>query len=172
MIDFIAKTRLRKILTTADWVINILFLSFGGLFIYLFFQNVPSKYAPILSLVVAYIMTVRIKGSYIEFEYILNEDEFLVDKIISKKKRKSFIKINNSAIEIIAPAKEEYLKKYNTDEITLQKDVLSDKKAFIKYFMIYTDEQKGERAVLFFEPDGLMLKGMKNKFESKFVGEA
>lgn len=84
-----------------------------------------------------------ISGAYVEYEYIITNDEMDIDKIIGKRKRKRMITVDLSAAEAFAP--------YPSDE-----DIKADATVFASsgsetdaYYLITSHSSYGKVKVIF-----------------------
>ena len=104
----------------------------------------------------------------LEFEYILANGEFDIDKIMGKRRRKRIINSANCRnFDILAPMIPKYQHQYNNNQLK-KLDVSSASDAQGRWFAIFNGA-KGVRTLLIFEPNEKMLEGMKkfvvrNKF--------
>lgn len=169
MDDSLAERIVKRKLSAVDWTKNGAIIVVSGLIVYLFFKIMPPAIAPIFGAAVAFFADYTVRNSFLEFEYILADGKIVINKIIAKRKRKPYLTIENSSIEVIAPDNEIELKKYGADQVKRKVDVTSEKEAKGRYFILYTEKAKGERVILFFEPDILIMRAMKKNYSSKFI---
>ena len=104
---------------------------------------------------VIYLSYIVITSFNIEFEYTVTNNDFDIDKIINKTKRKRLASFKISDIEIMAPVNDERFKEQQSKNF--QKTIMAgitptDKDA---YFVIF--DLKGERCKLVFNPNEKIL---------------
>ena len=107
----------------------------------------------------------------LEFEYILANGEFDVDKIMGKRRRKRILNSANCRnFDILAPMVPKYQHQYNNNQLK-KLDVSSSHDAQDRWFAIFVGA-KGVKTLLVFEPNEKMLEGLK-KFvmRNKFMAQ-
>lgn len=102
---------------------------------------------------------------YVEWEYVLVDDEVRFSKITNKSKRRDVVTVLLSKVEVVS-------KITNTSQINRIKNV-EKKYSFISqctndyYFMVATDNS-GKRVCIFFEPNDKMKDNFKKSLYGKF----
>lgn len=113
---------------------------------------------------VGYLVYILITSLNIEYEYIVTNGEIDIDKIISRRKRKRIFSANCKDFDIIAKVKSEH---YNPNSLGAahRLEAVSSMDAEGVYFA--TLNYKGNKTVLFFEPNERMLDNFKTYIPRK-----
>ena len=101
-----------------------------------------------------------------EFEYLLVNKEFSVDRIIAKSKRKTVINLDLNKMEFMCPNNSHELDSYKNKKTPVQ-DFGSGRDGVKTYVIVYHDE-KGDQLVLI-EPSAELMKAIKNVFPRKVI---
>ena len=101
----------------------------------------------------------------IEYEFILTNDELDIDKIISRRKRKRVFSGSCKSFDILAKVKSD---KYTSEIGNIKKriEAISSFNSPNVFFAVLN--YKGEKTVLFFEPDERMINLFKGYIPRKF----
>lgn len=114
--------------------------------------------ALLLSAGVAYGVYYFIKSTNIEFEYAVTNGDLDIDKIIAQRKRKRIFTGNCKDFEIVAKLKgDKYTDEYKN--ITKKIEAVSTMESSDVYFVVTSC--KGERTIVFFEPNKRMIDAFK-----------
>ncbi len=92
---------------------------------------------------------------YLEYEYIVTNDDLDVDKIIAKKKRKRMLSISCKDIEKIAPVENAYKNEMNAPSIKQAIDVCESASREASYFILFENE-KGKGILYLDAPDEMI----------------
>lgn len=130
-VGIIAGAAILLVLSTALWSVPIL-----------------SNFWPIIVFAIIFFAVILIKKMYVEYEYILTNNELDIDKITSRSNRKKVITINFLNIDICAPVTNEQYK--TTNNAVKVYDCTGDGLNGV-YFIDFSDEQ-GAKRVLFQPP--------------------
>lgn len=144
--DNIAEQLVSKQPTTADRA-KLALVSIGGILLasaVMFFAIITGFMVLVIIAVGIIAGTVYyISGAYVEYEYIITNDEMDIDKIIGKRKRKRMITLDLSAAEAFAP--------YPSEE-----DIKADATVFASsggekdaYYLVTTHSSYGKVKVIF-----------------------
>jgi hypothetical protein len=142
-------------------------LIFGGFILFLVVSNI--KFLASFSLIIIagiiygiyYVSTTR----NIEYEFILTNDELDVDKIISRRKRKRIFSSSCKNFDILAGISSG---KYTLDVKNIKKRIEAVSSINAPDVFFATLNYKGEKTVIFFQPDERMLKLFKTYIPKKF----
>lgn len=96
-----------------------------------------------------------IQNMNVEFEYLLVDRTFSVDRIFSKTRRKKAAEYALEDIQVIAPAASGYIKEYD-HQVKKVTDYTSGDPGAVRYAFIYTKSGAGEKVL--FEPDEKMVR--------------
>lgn len=119
-----------------------------------------------ISIIAAYLVRYTFQSTNVEYEYIYLGGECRIDKIMSKRKRKSCTKFELDKVEIIAPEGHESLKEYVNKDCVLKKYVSGDKDA--KRYIVY-ERRDANLVEIIFEPNEKLLKAMQNHSPRKVI---
>lgn len=86
------------------------------------------------------------KGFNVEYEYIVTNDDFDVDKIMGQRKRKRLISVDLKSIDEFAP----YL---NNTELRSDVTVLADDGTGYDMWYLFTETESNGRIAIIFNPD-------------------
>jgi len=117
-----------------------------------------SGFAPILAAGIIFCVYYFAKSRNIEFEYAVTNGDLDIDKIISQRKRKRVFSANCKDFDVVAKVGSQQY----THEVRNMKnrlEAVSSMDAPGVYFITLT--YKGEKMVVFFEPDERMLNSFK-----------
>lgn len=138
----------------------------AGIILSFIIMTIPiiNSFAPILIAAVLYFGYYFIRSTNLEFEYAVTNGDIDVDKIIAQRKRKRIFSAMTKDIEIIA--------KLNSDKFASEFKNIPNKIAAVSsmesqdiYFLVAP--YKGQRTILFFEPDQRMIDSFKTKIPRK-----
>jgi len=122
--------------------------------------------APAVVAAVVYFGYYFAKGTNLEYEYAVTNGDIDVDKIIAQRKRKRVFSAYTKDIEIVAKLKgSKFTGEYNNIRNRVEAVSSMDDAQDI-YFMVAPF--KGERTILFFQPDQRMLDSFKIKMPHKY----
>ncbi len=114
----------------------------------------------LLPCLVIYIAYVLISKRFLEFEYMLTNDELDIDSITSKKRRRRLLTVKCNAFDVLAamndPAYNEMIKDKEIKRVIMAASTPWSPNA---YFAIFTKD--GIRTLLVFEPTAKMLSTMR-----------
>jgi hypothetical protein len=115
---------------------------------------------PLLVIGIGYGLFYLISARHVEYEYSVTNGDLDVDKIIAKRKRIRLLSIEGKDLEILAKLKSE---KYTGEYKSIQKKIeaVSHMESEDVYFLVAP--YKGERTILFFEPNERMLQDFRKK---------
>lgn len=94
----------------------------------------------------------------VEYEYLLVDKIFSVDKILNKTRRKKAAEYLLEDIQLIAPEHSDRLKEFE-NQVKKIADFTSGDRNAVRYVFIYTKSGTGEKVL--FEPDDKMLRCFK-----------
>ena len=145
-----------RILNIVCWVFGIIIalaILFSG-------QKLSGGLKALLAAGVIYVLWRFVSSGNLEFEYALTNDEFEVDKIIAKKRRKRIVSIKCSEIGIMAPVNSnEYESRKNNKTYEKLIDTSSGLLSENLYFADFSYKQ--QRVRMLFEPNDKMKLSMK-----------
>ena len=101
-----------------------------------------------------------------EFEYLLVNKEFSVDKIIAKSKRKTLASYDLNKMEFMCPLGSHQLDSYKNKKVTV-KNFSSDKEGAVPYVIVYHDENGDQ--LIYVEADPKLLTAIKNVLPRKVL---
>ena len=96
-----------------------------------------------------------IQNMNVEFEYLLVDRTFSVDRIFSKTRRKKAAEYTLEDIQVIAPVTSGHIKEYE-NQVKKVIDYTSGNPEAVRYAFIYTKSGAGEKVL--FEPDEKMVR--------------
>lgn len=140
-------------------VVAAIFLSVAILFI-----PIINSVAPVLIAAIIYFAYIFMKSTNLEFEYSVTNGDIDVDKIMAKRKRKRIFSAMTKDIEIVAKLKSD---KYSSEYKNIRNKIeaVSTMESNDIYFIVAP--YKGERTIVFFEPDQRMIDSFKTKMPRK-----
>lgn len=119
---------------------------------------VVNSLGPALWLIIGYLAYYLIKSRNIEFEYAVTNGDLDIDKIVAQRKRKRIFSGTAKDFEIVAKVKgDKYTNEYKN--IAKKIEAVSNMDSPNVYFVVTAF--KGERTIVFFEPDNRMLSNFK-----------
>lgn len=119
---------------------------------------VTKGFAPIIIVGIIYVVYRLITSRNIEFEYAVTNGDLDIDKIISQRKRKRIFSASCKDFDVVAKPGSVHFTK-DVKAISKRIEAVSSMDAPGVYFI--TLHHKGERTVLFFQPDERMLNSFK-----------
>lgn len=128
-----------------------------------FIVPILSVFSPALFAIILFFGYHFAKSRNIEFEYAVTNGDIDVDKIIARSKRKRVLSVLTNDIEIVANIKSDKYSDYKN--ITKRIEAVTSMDDDNIYFLVAT--YKGERTILFFQPDQRMIDSFKIKIRSK-----
>lgn len=96
-----------------------------------------------------------VQNMNVEFEYLLVDRTFSVDRIFSKTRRKKAAEYTLEDIQVIAPVTSGHIKEYE-HQVKKVTDYTSGDPGAVRYAFIYTKSGAGEKVL--FEPDEKMVR--------------
>jgi hypothetical protein len=146
-------------LTSIGIVIAAIVLSVIILFI-----PIINSFAPVLIVAIIYFAYIFMKSTNLEFEYSVTNGDIDVDKIIAKRKRKRIFSAVTKDIEIIAKLKSD---KYSSEYKNIRNKIeaVTTMESNDLYFIVAP--YKGEKTIIFFEPDQRMIDAFKSRIPRK-----
>ena len=142
-----------------DHLIKVGILVAGGTAM-LFVPMIPiiGSMAFIIDAGIIYLMYYLITSRNVEFEYIVTNGDLDIDKITSKRKRKRVFSAHCKEFDIVAKLNSD---KYDNEARNIKNrlELVSTLQSPDVYFATLT--YKGERTIVFFEPDERMLNSFK-----------
>lgn len=99
-----------------------------------------------------------IQNLNVEYEYLLVDKTFSVDKILNKTRRKKAAEYTLEDIQVIAPENSGKIREYE-NQVKKVCDFTSGKQGAVRYAFIYTKSGAGEKVL--FEPDEKVLRCLK-----------
>lgn len=155
MDSFIEKIVERK-KTAKDTLISAGIVFLGLILIFIVIPNVPyvNQMWLVFSAGVIYGVYYLIKSRYLEFEYSVTNGEIDIDKIIAKSRRKRIFSGSCKEFEILARLKSSHYTQ-SIQNIPNKIEAVTSMDSPDVYFFVTS--YKGERTVVFFEPDERML---------------
>lgn len=113
---------------------------------------------PVLWIVIGFLAFQFAKSRNIEFEYAVTNGDLDIDKIIAQRKRKRVFSGSAKDFEIVAKVKsDKYTNEYKN--IAKKIEAVSSMESPDIYFVVAP--YKGERTIVYFEPDKRMLDNFK-----------
>lgn len=165
MDSFIEKI-VKKQKKSTDYLLTVA-LVIVGLVIFLLLSNIKGLATFNLVFIVGiiygiyYVSTMR----NIEFEFILTNDELDIDKIISRRRRKRVFSGSCKSFDVMARVKSD---KYTQEVAGIKKRIEAVSSIDSPNVFFATLNYKGDRTILFFEPDERMLTLFKGYMPRKF----
>lgn len=158
MDTFIEKIVARK-KTSKDMMFNIGII-LAGLILFFALQMVPflSSFFLLILVGVIYGAYQLIKSRNIEFEYVVTNGDLDIDKIIAQRKRKRIFSASCKEFDIVAKVKSSHYG-HHVETIKNRFEAVSSMDSDNVFFA--TLNYKGEKTVVFFEPDERMLNNFK-----------
>ena len=165
MDNFIEKI-IKKQKTGKDYLITV-GLVFAGIVLFLVIQNfkILASFALVVLVGIVYGIYYVSTTRNIEYEFILTNDELDIDKIISRRKRKRIFSGSCKNFDVLAKLKSD---KYTPEVVRIKKRIEAVSSLASPNVFFATLNYKGERTVLFFEPDERMLNMFKGYIPRKF----
>lgn len=138
----------------------------GGFILTIIVLNVPFLRGLGLFLVVGiiYLMYRLITSRNVEFEYAVTNGDLDIDKIISQRKRKRIFSANCKEFDVIARVKSP---QYTHDVQNIKNKIEAVSSMDSPDAFLISLNYKGERTVVFFEPDQRMLNVFKTYIPRK-----
>ena len=133
-----------------------------ALILVVFFVPALNMFSPFFIIGIGYGTWYLITSLYLEYEYIVTNDDLDIDKIIAKKKRKRVLSINTKVIERIAPLSEAYQNEINQASVKHTINAAAMVNQETTYFILYEDQEKGKTLVYLDAPDEMI--GMLRKY--------
>ena len=99
-----------------------------------------------------------IQNLNVEYEYLLVDKIFSVDRILNKMRRKKAAEYTLEDIQVIAPENSGRIREYD-NQVKKVSDYTSGDAGAVRYAFIYTKSGAGEKVL--FEPDDKMLRCIK-----------
>lgn len=132
----------------------------AGLIVMLFVPIIPyiGQMWLIINAGIIYLMYYLITSLDIEYEYIVTNGDLDVDKIISKRKRKRIFSANCKEFDVVAKLNSDKYD-YEARNIKNRLELVSSMNSPDIYFA--TLNYRGERTIIFFEPNEKMLNSFK-----------
>jgi hypothetical protein len=138
----------------------------GGFILTLIILNIPflSSFALFFAVGIVYLVYRLITSRNIEFEYAVTNGELDIDKIISQRKRKRIFSASCKDFEVMARVKSSH---YNHDVQNIKNKIDAASSIDSPDVFFATLHYKGERTVIFFEPDQRMVNAFKTYIPRK-----
>lgn len=118
-----------------------------------------NTFTPLVAVGIIYFDYRLITARNIEFEYAVTNGDLDIDKIIAQRKRKRIFSANCKDFEIVARLKTNKDKAGPINNIKNRIEAVTSMDSDDVFFSILN--YKGERTVVFFEPDDRMIKSFK-----------
>lgn len=138
----------------------------AAIFVTFFLSSLLRGFFAFIFIAAAYGVYLFIKSRNIEYEYIVTNGDLDIDMIIARGKRKRIFSSNCKEFDIIAPVKSN---EYNHNVQSINKKIMaaSSMQSENVYFAVLT--YKGDKTVIFFEPDNRMLENFKTFIPRKVI---
>jgi hypothetical protein len=142
-------------------------LILGGFILFLVVSNIQFLASFSLLIIAGIIFGIYYLSSTrnIEYEFILTNDELDIDKIISRRKRKRIFSSSCKNFDVLARISSE---KYTQEIKNMKKRIEAVSSINSPNVFFATLNYKGEKTVVFFEPDERMMKLFKTYIPKKF----
>lgn len=161
---FIEKIVLRK-KTSKDQLIT-MGIIVGGFIATIAVFSIPAlaPFALFIAAAIVYGAFYFSKSRNIEFEYAVTNGELDIDKIIAQRRRKRVFSASSKDFEIVAKLKSD---KYSNEYKNIKNriEAVSSMESSDVYFLV--TNYKGERTIVFFEPDKRMIDNFKTFISRK-----
>ncbi|MBR5869089.1 MAG: hypothetical protein IKZ21_06545 [Clostridia bacterium] len=156
--DIFNEIMVRKDITLGRWLFDILLIFtsvfFTGLsLIYLGFFSV----IPVLAIVI--LVPRLVAGRYVEFEYVLTNDQLDFDRIKGRKWRKQLYTLNVKNIEVMAPMTVDFKDTFFKVKYNKTVDMASNSRAPGRWFVVFNDHKDGKVCIIF-EPTVKMVRNI------------
>lgn len=122
-------------------------------------------YGLVFSLLIIYFASYVLKMSDIEYEYLLVNNEFTIDVIYGKRKRKHCCSFDVKDAEVFAPLESDKVKQYLDNNNISGKDYTSGDENGNIYVMVVKSE--GKLIKVFIEPNEKLFDGIKTYIPRK-----
>lgn len=158
MADIFNEIMVRKRITPMRWAFDILLVFTGvnlGILSMIYLGILAAVAVPLLIFIVPWLVKTR----YVEFEYVLTNDQLDIDRIVGKSRRKQLYSIDVRGIEILAPMIVDYKDDFNKGEFKKSVDCSTDREMPGRWFLIFNDDREG-RTRLVFEPNAKMVRNI------------
>lgn len=119
---------------------------------------VVNSFGPILWVAVGYFAYFFIKTRNIEYEFAVTNGDIDIDKIIAQRKRKRIFSGSAKDFEIVAKLKSD---KYTSEYKNIVKKIEAVSSMDNPNVFFIVTSYKGDRTIVFFEPDTRMLSNFK-----------
>ncbi|MDO4344737.1 MAG: DUF6106 family protein [Eubacteriales bacterium] len=159
MSDLYTEVIVKKKTTAKDMILKSLLIAATALAVFAFFFTTLGVIALAAVLALGVADYFLLPSFQVEYEYTYVNGEIDVDKIMSKKKRKSVYKADIKDLEIMAPSDSHALDSYKNRQDIKTYNFSSLEEQNKTYTMIFKGEKGMEQVI--FEPNEVILKDMK-----------
>ncbi|MDD3251539.1 MAG: DUF6106 family protein [Lachnospiraceae bacterium] len=121
--------------------------------------------AVLIMFVCVFVTYLSYRNTRVEFEYLYVDDQFSIDRIFGKAKRKKYFECSTEAIQMIAPSESDALKAYPNAAKVL--DASSHQPGAKTYTVMV--QQDGETRKLIIEPNDKLLQSFRRSMPRKVV---
>ena len=137
-----------------------------ALMLVVFFVPALNMFSPFFIIGIGYGTWYLITSLYLEYEYIVTNDDLDVDKIIAKKKRKRMLSVNVKQIEKIAPVSPDNQSEFSHASIKHTVNAAAQLNQETTYYVLFEDQGKG-KSVLFLDAPDEMIAMLKKYIPTK-----
>lgn len=163
---FIEKLITRK--KTGQDLLLLAGLILGGIVVIFAALSIPvvRSFWPILAAGIIYLIYYLITSRNIEYEYIVTNGDLDIDIIIAQRKRKRIFSASCKNFDIVARVNSE---NYNQDTKNIRNSIKAVSSMDSPNVYFVTLNYKGERTVLYFEPDDRILNAFRSFIPRKVM---
>ncbi|MDR1094118.1 MAG: hypothetical protein LBL66_08235 [Clostridiales bacterium] len=158
----------KKVLFTAFYYINIIFVAAALLWLFLMFMTPSDSLINLITSGIFLVLTAvslffvrRQKNSLdVDFDYILSDTRLRIVRVFNRRRRKLYLDVDVKKLAAYGPvtAEDSFNRYDHTPGVKKQYAVLSEDEKKI-YFMYYTDGP--DKTLVLFEPDETLLRNMR-----------
>ncbi len=158
MNDIFNEIMIKKDITPMRWFFDIL-LVFTSVNVVILSLIYLAFFAVIPILLVIIFVPMILRGRYVEFEYVLTNDQLDFDKIVGKRKRKQLYSLDVRTIELMAPMTVDFKDDFYAAKSNKTVDMASNARAPGRWFIVFNDHKDGKVTVVF-EPTVKMVRNI------------
>jgi len=166
--DILNEILIKKDISPLRWFFDILviFTSLIIIIASLLFLEVMAVIPVVLLLIV---VPWIIGGRWVEYEYVLTNDQLDFDKITAKRRRKNLFSLDVKTMEFMAPMTVDYKQQFFDAKANKTVDLASNPRAPGRWFIVFNSPRLGKVTVVF-EPTVKMVRNIYRFAPRKVLG--
>jgi len=166
--DILNEILIKKDISPRRWVFDILvlFTSLNAVIASLIYLEVLAVIPVVLLLIV---VPWIIGGRWVEYEYVLTNDQLDFDKITAKRRRKNLFSLDVKSMEFMAPMTEDFKQKFFDAKSNKTVDLASNPRAPGRWYIVFNAPREGKVTVVF-EPTVKMVRNIYRFAPRKVLG--